>query len=178
MGPSGRRALTTFANADLGPEPGWVDADPLSQLPASENFVQATRPDRIRLKYYRVPGETHLYGKVIFGPGAEGPPQHAHGGSLMAVLDEIAGGAAWLSGHRVVLANFQCDMLRSVPLNQVMRVNGWVVKVDGRKVTANATVSDASGRDYVRAEGLFIQLSDEQIARFRLPDSTKQPHHE
>lgn len=162
--------MNTFASAELGPEPGWVEAEPLSQLPADENFVQSTRPDRIRLRYYTVPGEGELLGKVIFGPGAEGPPGHAHGGSLMAVLDEIAGGAAWLNGYRVVLANFSCDMLRSVLLQTEMRVRGRVTAVDGRKVTAVATVCDPAGSEFARATGLFIRLSDAQIARF-MPES-------
>jgi hypothetical protein len=170
--------LTTFASAELGPEPGWIEADPLSQLPAAENFVKSTRPDRIRLRYYRVPGDTKLYGKVVFGPGAEGPPRHAHGGALMAVLDEVAGGAAWLNGYRVVLANFDCDMLRSVPLDEVMLVSGEIVLVEGRKVRAEAVLTSATGREFVRARGLFIQLTDAQINQFKLPESTKQAPHE
>ena len=79
--------MTRFAEVDLGPEAGWVPADPLSALSSKDNFVRTRDPDRIRLEYYRVPGETPMYAKVIFGPGAKGPPNHVHGGALMAVLD-------------------------------------------------------------------------------------------
>ena len=36
------------------------------------------------------------------GPPIEGPPGHAHGGSMAAVLDEAMGAAAWMEGHLVV----------------------------------------------------------------------------
>ena len=167
--------MSRFADFDLGPEPGWSPADPLSALASRDNFVRTRDPDRIRLEYYRVPGETPMYAKVVFGPGAEGPPNHAHGGALMAVLDEIAGGTAWVNGYRVVLANFQADMRRSVPLEKVVMVTGDIVDVSGRKVTATGVIADLDGTVYVEAKGLFIRLSDDQASRFNLPAPTDGP---
>ena len=68
--------MPAFADADLGPEANWVVADPLAELPSVQNFVHTKDPDRIRIQYYRVQDATPLYAKVVFGPGAEGPPKH------------------------------------------------------------------------------------------------------
>src|SRR5579859_3317215 len=35
----------------------------------------------------------------------QGPPGHAHGGAIAAVLDEVMGAAVWRAGHPVLLAH-------------------------------------------------------------------------
>ena len=101
-----------------------------------------------------------------FGPGAEGPPGHAHGGSLLAVLDEVAGGTVWVNGYKVVLARFEADMRRPVPLGRVVVVEGEIQRIEGRKIWSDGIVRDLDGTVYVEARGLFVQLAEEQIARF------------
>ena len=46
-------------------------------------------------------------GHAWFGPGCEGPPGHAHGGSQAAVLDEAMGAVAWINSHSCVAGGFQ-----------------------------------------------------------------------
>ena len=48
------------------------------------------------IHYFRTGPDRSLRAKVLFGPGTQGPPGHAHGGSMAAVLDEAMGGAAWM----------------------------------------------------------------------------------
>lgn len=167
--------MPAFADADLGPEADWVAADPLAELPSVQNFVHTKDPDRIRIQYYCVPEGTALYAKVIFGSGAEGPPMHAHGGALMAVLDEIAGGACWVNGYRVVLANFNANMRQSVPLDTVLIATGDIISVEGRKVMATGLIRGLDGRVYTDATGLFIRLTDAQTSRFNLTPPPERP---
>ena len=61
--------------------------------------------------------ETHEHGAGVLLDGEyvladftfdkrhQGPPGHADGGSLAAVLDEAMGAAVWLAGHSVVAAH-------------------------------------------------------------------------
>lgn len=167
--------MPAFADADLGPEANWVVADPLAELPSVQNFVHTKDPDRIRIQYYRVQDATPLYAKVVFGPGAEGPPKHAHGGALMAVLDEIAGGACWVNGHRVVLANFNANMRHSVPLDTVLIATGDIISVEGRKVMATGLIQGLDGKIYTDATGLFIRLNHAQTSRFNLTAPPERP---
>ena len=92
----------------------------------------------------------------------------------MAVLDEIAGGTAWVNGYRIVLTNFQADIHASVPLDTVVIVTGDIVDISGQKVTATGVIRGFDGTVYVEAKGLFIRLSDDQASRLNLspPAST------
>ena len=81
-------------------EVGWTPIDPLGSVGTGRSFVSGEPDgDRLRVCYYRRDRDGALVGKIWFGPGAEGPPGHAHGGSMAAVLDEAMGAGAWLAGH-------------------------------------------------------------------------------
>ena len=149
---------------DLGPEEGWVLTNPLADIPSRCNFVHDDPGGtRIRIRYYRALESTSLFAKAWFGPGAEGPPGHAHGGALMAVADEIAGGAAWLNRFPVLLGRFESNMLRPVPLCTVVMVEGRVRAKEGRKVYVDSVIQDLYGTPYVEATGLFVQIDKTHI---------------
>ncbi len=145
---------------DLSPPDEFV---PIPALPGGHQprFVSGDPDgDRIRIRYYRHPGDERVEARVWFGNGAEGPPSHAHGGSLIAVLDETMGAAAWYGGHTVVLARLTTNHRAMVPLHQVVSARAHVVAVDGRKVTVVGTIELDDGTVCVEADGLFISIGD------------------
>jgi acyl-coenzyme A thioesterase PaaI-like protein len=87
----------------------------------------------------------------------QGPPGHAHGGCLAAVLDEAMGAAVWCAGHPVVAARLEVDFRAAVPLFAPCRVEAWVESVNGRKIWAQAEVRSASGVLATQARGLYIE---------------------
>jgi uncharacterized protein (TIGR00369 family) len=87
----------------------------------------------------------------------QGPPRHAHGGCLSAVLDEAMGAAAWCAGHPVVAARLEVDFRRAVPLGVPLEAEAWVVRADGRKVWTESELRIAGGPVATRARGLFIE---------------------
>lgn len=144
--------------------PGAVRVDPFPTLPGAHSFVSGTSSgSRLRVAYYQMPGETALHARAWFGPDAEGPPGHAHGGSIAAVLDEAAGGAAWIAGHRILIARLCTDFRRPVPLGTDAVVEAWVESVDGRKVTTRARLRDEAGEPFAEAEALCVQLGADQL---------------
>ena len=122
--------------------------------------------DRIRMKFYQGPEASVLWGRVWFGPGAEGPPGHAHGGAQAAVMDELLGGAVWVFGHSVVALNLQTDFLAFVPLKTELVLRGEIVKKEGRKVYTEGTIQDVDGKILARGKILFLELTQEQAGRF------------
>lgn len=128
------------------------------QFGAGRSFVSGElEGDRIRIHYFWKSDEKVLMAKVWFGLGAEGPVEHAHGGSSAAVLDECMGFAAWVSGYPVVAANLSVNFLRKAPLHVVHHVEARVEGVEDQKVTTRGRLFDpATGRVYVEAHGLFI----------------------
>lgn len=130
--------------------------------------------DRIRIRYFR-----HCEGilaVVWFGPGAEGPPGCAHGGSVAAVLDEAMGAAAWSSGHAVVAARLTTHFRTMVPLERELVVECSVTRAAGRKVLTQGRLRGIDGNPvYARGEAVFVTLAPERFgalaeeiaARFR-----------
>jgi len=141
------------------PRAGWSPVDPLPGVRFDRSFVSGSRyPDFVRLAYYRDDATSHIVAPIWFGEGAEGPPGHAHGGSLAAVLDEIMGVAAWNAGHQVVLARLATENRAMVPLGEVWLVEAWIERVEGRKVHTKAHIVGRDAAPFVSSEGLFVTI--------------------
>ncbi len=154
------------------PEPAvasdWTPVDPFPALGRRRSFISGEPTgDRLRLAYFRRPGDPILYAKAWFGPGAEGPPDIAHGGAIFGVLDEVMGGCCWLSGLHVVAARLCTDFKHVVPLGLDTTCEGWIEEVNGRKVTARARMYDDAGAVLAESDGLFIVLEAAQFAEMK-----------
>lgn len=125
---------------DLAGAPNWTAFDAPSLVGASLRFVSGEPDgDRYRVRYYRNPaGE--LRARVWFGPETEGPPGHAHGGAMAAVLDEVLGLAAWAAGHPIVVGNLNVSFKQLLPLQRVVTVESEVVSAAGRKVLVQGRI--------------------------------------
>lgn len=148
---------------DLGPEPGWTALPLPYDGESPRSFVSGDpSPDRIRIRYYRRKEDGALVGKCWFGPGTQGPPGNAHGGSIAAVLDEAMGAAVWISGHMAVAATLTTQFRRLLPVGSVVRVECWVESVEGRKVRARGRLMDEAGQTFSEGECLLIELEPER----------------
>ena len=102
-------------------------------------------------------------GHVYIGPAAQGPPGHAHGGSLATILDEAMGACAWLKGLTVLAVSLQVDLRAMVPLDSEVKVEAWVERVEGRKVHAAGRLINAAGEVACESKGLFLVLPPERL---------------
>lgn len=132
-------------------------------------FVSGDEGDRLRVQYFRTEAKNVLMAKVWFGPGTMGPPGHAHGGSIAAVLDEAMGGAAWLSGHPVLAAELITRFKRMVPLGARCLLRAEVVSAEGRKVRAVSELRSLQGRLYAEGEGLFVEIPADKLRELAVP---------
>ncbi len=123
--------------------------------------------DRLRVRYFSRDADGALVAHVRFGPGAEGPPRHAHGGSIAAAMDEAMGMAAWLAGHKVVAVRLSVDFRKLVPLGTEATLVARVSAVDGRVVTTTATLEGPNGELHATGEGTFLEVPEtfERLAR-------------
>jgi len=151
------RTLAAAPTADR--EPDWEPFLPFRLEAGRGTFVSSDAPgDRLRVAYFRRDREPRLVGRAWFGPGAEGPPGHAHGGSIAAVLDEAMGAAVWLDGRIAVAVRLVTEFRRMLPLGTDALFEAWVTGVDGRKITARGHLLGAGGRPFAEAEGLFVEI--------------------
>ena len=137
---------------------GWQLFDAPALVGSSLRFVSGDpEGQRFRTKYYRQTDQS-LVARIWFGPETEGPPGHAHGGSLAAVLDEVLGLAAWAAGHAIVVANLNVNFRCLLPIQQVVQVDTEIVSVDGRKVLVRGKVWDGKEKVYAEADCLCIEI--------------------
>lgn len=125
---------------DLAGDSDWQVFDAPALVGTSLRFVSGEGDsNRYRVRYYK-DSQQRLAARVWFGPETEGPPGHAHGGSMAAVLDEVLGLAAWTAGYPIVVGNLNVSFRNLLPLHQVVTVDSEVVSVNGRKVTVRGRI--------------------------------------
>jgi acyl-coenzyme A thioesterase PaaI-like protein len=142
---------------DLGGDAGWNAFDAPALVGASLRFVSGEPGgNRYRIRYFR-DLEQRLRARVWFGPETEGPPGHAHGGAMAAVLDEVLGLAAWTAGYPVVVGNLNVNFRNLLPLEQVVTVESEVVSAEGRKILVRGRICRGE-TTFAEAECLCITI--------------------
>ena len=146
---------------NLDGEPGWVPFDAPSLVGESLRFVSGNpEGNRFKMRYYR-DAEQHLHARIWFGPETGGPPGHAHGGALAAVMDEGLGLAAWAAGYGIVVANLNLNFRNMLPLETVVTLESRVVSAKGRKVMVHGRLFSGD-TTYVEGECLCITLPEKK----------------
>lgn len=154
----------------LNGESDWEAFDAPALVGETLRFVSGDQTgNRFRMRYFRN-HEHNLVARVWFGPVTEGPPEHAHGGSIAAVLDEVLGLAAWAAGHPIVVGNLNISFRQLLPIQTVVQVNTRLVSVKGRKVMVHGEVCSLEGRVYATGEALCIEIG----SRNPSPDPVRQ----
>jgi acyl-coenzyme A thioesterase PaaI-like protein len=143
---------------ELAGAPGWSNFDAPALVGDSLRFVSGDPTgERFRVRYYRnIDGA--LVARVWFGPETEGPPGHAHGGAISAVLDEVLGLAAWAAGYAIVVGKLNIHFQKLLPLRTVVQVDSSIVSAEGRKVLVRGRIHGLDGLTFAEAECLCITL--------------------
>lgn len=153
---------------------GWTPFSPFPELAARESFVSGgPSTHRLRVAYFKRPGDAHLVGRAWFGPETQGPPGHAHGGAVSAVMDEALGAAAWADGHHVVVARLSVDFRAMVPLGTDATFEAWVERVDGRKVHTRGRLLAADGHLLAEGQALCVLLGSDHLEKFAAARAAK-----
>lgn len=153
---------------DLSPPPGCQPVAPPSVEGGRGSFVSGEpEGERLRVAYFRREADDAFVGRAWFGPGASGPPGHAHGGSIAAVLDEAMGGAAWIRVAPSVAVHLEIDFRNMLPLGTVAEVEAQVTKAEGRKVWVEAALRGPDQTLYAEAKGLFLTVEGVRLRALR-----------
>ncbi len=152
--------------AALAAEPGWSELEswPFPHGKPGKFVVGDDTGTRFDVRYYRDDDDPErLHAKIWFGPGTEGPPDHAHGGSMASALDEVSGMTCWVSGVPVVAAWLNTRFLRMLPLDRVVEAEGWIHQRKGRHLIVHARLFDATG-EFASSEGRFAVIRGAVLA--------------
>lgn len=125
---------------------------------AARSFLGAADPAQLVVRYLAAGGgvDTRLRVEATFGARAEGPPGHAHGGSMAAVLDEALGVAAWIAHRPAVAARLAVDFRAPIPLGTTASVEPVIVQADARKARVTGRLVGADGVVFAEADGVFV----------------------
>jgi acyl-coenzyme A thioesterase PaaI-like protein len=149
-----------------------IDMD-MSTPIGGTDFVTGRPPHGFGLRFYAQP-DGSVAGPIRLDITRQGPPGHAHGGAVIALLDEAMGAAAWYNGHFVVAANLQFNLKKAVPLDTDLIVRGRVDSRDGRKVWTSCEILLPDGQIAVDGTGLFLEAPD-LVANFADGDNPFDP---
>lgn len=135
-----KACISTFPPIDLSGEPDWKPFNPQVKAESPLRFVSG-EPDsnRFRVRYYH-DGDELLKGRVWFGPETEGPPGHAHGGAIAAVMDEVLGLTGGAAGQPVLVGKLSVTFRAKLPLLSVVTAEGRIISVEGRKVMVQGRI--------------------------------------
>lgn len=160
--------------ASLQGEEGWSPIDMTFSTTGGASFIEGD-PDgrRLRMRMFVREADRRIFARVWFGPLAEGPPRHAHGGSMAAVLDHTMGYCAWVSGYPVLAASITINFHRKLPLGTIALAECWVDRVEGRKVyTVGRLYHEDRDAPFASGEGLFIAQDIEKFKGIFHKDET------
>ncbi len=160
--------------ADLDPEVGWLAMGPWP-FPHGKpgRFVSGDDSgERFQIRYYKDGGdERTLRGKVWFGPGAEGPPLHAHGGAMAAVLDEACGMSCWIRGIPVIAKTLATSFHTMLPLGKVLWIRATYEEVSDTdmlirgELFLDETIYASAEAVFARIRGKTLDIIRDSVAK-------------
>ncbi len=107
-------------------------------------------------------------GSVVSFPAVsrafEGPPGCLHGGVIATLLDEAMSKAVRAKGLTSMTRHIEIDYLRPVPSATPLRVDGRVIRSEGRKHWTESAILNAHGTVLAQARGVFIEIRPEAKA--------------
>lgn len=90
--------------------------------------------------------------------GFEGPPGLLHGGIIATILDEAMSKAVRLRGLIAMTRHMEIEYLRPVHSKSATRIEGRLVRSEGRKHWTEARILDEKHHELATAKGLFIEV--------------------
>ena len=144
----------------------WTRLETPKTLGKMRSFISREgESDRLRISYFINKKDNSLIAKAWFGPGAQGPPGHAHGGSIAAVLDEVMGAAVWHAGQTAVSSSLRVEFKRMLRLNTETIVQAWVESIKGKEILAKSRLLDPKRkRIFAFGEGSFSTLKSSNFS--------------
>ena len=143
------------------PESQWLALPKHGRCFVCQTEVPGTWRVDLRRDTHAVRFKTRLDG------AQQGPPGHAHGGSMAALLDEAMGAAAWIRRTHLVAAKLELQFRHPVPLGVNVHIVAWVKAEGPRSLRARAVLLLRDGVLAVEGQGIFAHAP----ALFDAPDS-------
>jgi acyl-coenzyme A thioesterase PaaI-like protein len=127
-------------------------------------LVCGTSPNSFGFVFYRDGDRIVVEGTLT--RAQQGPPGHAHGGSLAAILDEAMGRVLWELGYKVVAANLELNYRAPTPLDVPLRVVAQLDRKGNRSLHTTGRLELPDGTVSVEGTGVYVELGDQFLEKF------------
>ncbi len=88
----------------------------------------------------------------------EGPPGFVHGGIIATLLDETMSKSVRAQGVTAMTRQMEVNYLRPVRSGEPIRLEGSLLRSEGRKHWTEARLIDGNGKILAEGKGLFIAV--------------------
>lgn len=88
----------------------------------------------------------------------EGHPGYLHGGIIATLLDETMSKSVRAQGLTAMTRHMEVDYRLPVPSRTPIRMEGRIVRSEGRKHWVEAHVLDGEGKSLAHGKGLFVEV--------------------
>ncbi len=119
-------------------------------------------PEGLRLKFVHDEAGKRFVAHFRLGRRFTGPPLHAHGGVIAAILDEAMSKPSRLRNVIAPTIELKVTYLKPVPLNQKLTAIGWEIRVRGRQHLRAAEIRNENDELLAFARGKFVAVDAER----------------
>lgn len=100
----------------------------------------------------------------------EGPPAFLHGGIIATLLDEAMSKAVRVRGLTAMTRQMEVEYLRPVPSATPIRIEGRLIRSEGRKHWMEARLLNEISVTLATAKGLFVEVRGGRMTPGRSED--------
>lgn len=131
------------------------------------DFIHArhSRGPRV-LRYFHNRSESLLVGAVVFGPDSESHAGYCHGGSMTAVLDDVLGHTAFVTGGETwggATVTVNCKLTKPIAIGSVLKVWGRVKERKGRTIFIDGGLEAEDGTVHALLDGVAVERTREEL---------------
>ena len=140
-------------------KPHFDNLTPLAHAAQNRCFgCGEANPNGLQLDFLLAPDGTVVCPANI-ATTFEGHPGYLHGGIIATLLDETMSKAVRAKGLTAMTRHLEIDYKRPVPSATGIRMEGRVVRSEGRKHWVEAHILDRDGKALAHSKGLFIEIT-------------------
>jgi uncharacterized protein (TIGR00369 family) len=126
-------------------------------------------PTGLQLEFLLAPDGTVVC-PVSIPDRFEGHPGFLHGGIIATLLDETMSKAVRARGLTAMTRHMEVDFKRPVPSVMPIRMEGHILRSEGRKHWVEAHILNAEGQVLAHSRGLFVEVRPTKTATQKVLD--------
>ena len=140
-------------------KPHFDQLTPLAHAAQNRCFgCGEANPQGLQLEFYLAPDGSVVCPANV-SSAFEGHPGFLHGGIIATLLDETMSKSVRAKGLTAMTRHMEVDYRRPVPSNAAIRMQGRVLRSEGRKHWVEAQIVDQAGKALAESKGLFVEVT-------------------